>query len=471
MLYKKILILFYFVLLPLSLFNGCYSWYHGKPIGESEVKAAFVDPNLKQISVKSADIKHPVLKPVSFSLQNGISPDEAAIIAVYANPQLKVERSRLGIASAQVTQSGILPNPEFTYSLDSPVGGNKIGAFNAYGFGLSWEVTSLISLYSKIQSKKCNRDSVEVDIAWKEFVTAQNSRIAIYKNIILGKQEELLQEWSDEIDSKLGAIRKGVEKGVATELTLSSVLNMKNDVHSALLKKHKEREVAMLASRKILGFSPFAELQIENVPLPQSVKTASIKQYMDNIRKRRLDLVALMHGYESQEEAVMVAILEQIPRVNIGMLGARDSGNLKTLGLGVAVSVPLFDRNQGHIAIERAVREKLYREYMFRMFTVRADIAKLLTLLQELNRQVEQYEKVIPEQRLLLQQYKRALLNGHGDILVYFSIMKELITRELKLLNLQYELIVDKINLATASGYYNSEDVLNIKKEKNPDEN
>ncbi len=455
--------------LGLLLLNGCYSWYHGKPIRESEVRTALVDPNLKQISVKSADIKHPVLKAVPFTLGNGVSPDEAAIIAVYANPQLRVERSRLGIAKAQVTQSGILPNPEFTYSLDSPVGGNKIGTFNAYGLGFSWEVTSLISLYSKIQSKKCNRDSVEIDIAWKEFVTAQKSRIEVYKNVILKKQEKLLKEWNDEIDSKLGYIRKGVEKGVATELTLSSILDMKNDVYLAFLKKRKERESAMLACRRILGFSPFTELQIEDVPLPQFVKTASLKQYMNNIRKRRLDLVALMHGYESQEEAVMVAILEQIPRVSVGMLGARDSGNLKTLGFGVAVSVPLFDRNQGHIAIERAVREKLYQEYMFRIFTVRADIAKLLTLIKELNKQVEQYERIIPEHRSLLQQYKRALLNGHGDVLVYFSIMKELIAREMKLLDLQYELIVDKINLATASGYYNSEDVYTMK-EKNPDE-
>ena len=450
--------------------SGCYSWYHGKPIGEKEVNAALVDPNLKKISIKAIEIKHPELKPISFSPGDGISPDEAAIIAVYANQKLKAERCRLGIAKAQVTQSGILPNPEFKYSFDSPVGGNKVGAFNAYGFGLSWEVTSLISLYSKIKSKKLNRNDVEVDIAWKEFVTAQNSRIKVYKNIILKKQEKLLQDWNDEINSKIDYIRKGVKQGVATDLTLSSILNMKNDVYSALLKKRKERETAMLSCREILGFSPYADLQLEDVKLPQSIKTTSLNKYMKKIRERRLDLIALMHGYKSQEEAVMVAILEQIPKVSIGILGARDSGNLKTLGLGVAVSVPLFDRNQGHIAIERAVREKLYHEYMLRVFTARADIAKLLTLIKYLNKQIEQYEEVIPEQRLLLKQYKNALLNGNGDVLVYFNIMKELISRELKLLKLQYELIADKINLAVASGFYNSEDVFKLSEEKKKNE-
>ena len=56
------------------------------------------------------------------------------------------------------------------------------------------------------------------------------------------------------------------------------------------------------------------------------------------------------------------AVLAQFPRVNIGFSQLRDTTNVVTSGFGVTIDLPVFDRNQGHIAIERATRKQLFDE-------------------------------------------------------------------------------------------------------------
>src|SRR5207247_2811730 len=48
---------------------------------------------------------------LSIDLRRGIGPDDAATIALYSNPALRAIRDRRGLASAQLIQAGILPNP------------------------------------------------------------------------------------------------------------------------------------------------------------------------------------------------------------------------------------------------------------------------------------------------------------------------------------------------------------------------
>ena len=49
-----------------------------------------------------------------------------------------------------------------------------------------------------------------------------------------------------------------------------------------------------------------------------------------------------------------------------------------TTGFSISLAIPLFDRNQGKIAIEKATRAQLFDEYMARLFEARSTIATTL---------------------------------------------------------------------------------------------
>lgn len=88
-------------------------------------------------------------EPLPLDLRRGIGPDEAALIATYLNPALRSARARRGLALAQITQAGVLPNPQVTYSRDYITGGNTAGTQTAYNFTAGWAVTSLLLLLPK----------------------------------------------------------------------------------------------------------------------------------------------------------------------------------------------------------------------------------------------------------------------------------------------------------------------------------
>jgi hypothetical protein len=121
----------FFVLTLISI-QGC-AVYHNKPLEHSIVQQMIGEPNIGILRVQAKEIKHPILKAFDINLQDGLSPDEAAIIAVLANPSLRSARDKRGLAGAQLLQANILPNPSFTYSLDIPTAGSTLGTVPGYG--------------------------------------------------------------------------------------------------------------------------------------------------------------------------------------------------------------------------------------------------------------------------------------------------------------------------------------------------
>src|SRR5439155_4816106 len=115
----------------------------------------------------------------------------------------------------------------------------------------------------------------------------------------------------------------------------------------------------------------------------------------------RLDLIALRMGYESQEAKLRGAVLSQFPKIGIGINSARDTTNVITAGLGVTLDVPLFDRAQGKIAIEKATRQQLFDEYVARSFEARSDVAKLHLEMAAVARKIEATDAYIAKLQTL----------------------------------------------------------------------
>ena len=82
------------------------------------------------------------------------------------------------------------------------------------------------------------------------------------------------------------------------------------------------------------------------------------------------------------------AILAEFPKLSLGVIHARDTGDVVTTGFGISLDLPIFDHNQAVIAQESVTRQKLFDEYVNRFFQTRTDICMLLTQINWLNRQI-----------------------------------------------------------------------------------
>jgi len=249
------------LVLPLSLCgflvvaSGC-SLYHAKPLTAAAVEGNLKVPPTAVLQMEASKLRHPVLRPVKIDLRNGVNPDEAAVLAVLLNPALRADRDRRGLATAQLVQAGVLPNPQISYGRDFVVGGNTAGAITAYGFGASWDVTSLITLLPKIESARANVRSVDLDVAWVEWQAAQAARTAVFKVATLEAQLAAAQEADRALHENVATLKKAVDLHEKTILDLSAAESTSEDARLTALGLKQELAKERLALNRAMGFPP-----------------------------------------------------------------------------------------------------------------------------------------------------------------------------------------------------------------------
>jgi outer membrane protein TolC len=286
---------------------------------------------MEAVRVQAQAIRHPILKPIEFDEQDGLSPDEAAVLAVLANPSLRAIRDRRGIAAAQVLQAGILPNPSLTAEGEFPI--RAPGEVNGYTLDVGWDISALITRGAKVRAAKAQAASVELDIAWQEWQVAQAAKTAVFRRVALEAQLAEAQQAEQGLQESLAAMKAAAEQGLKTAVDLAAAEAAVQEAHAAVLDLEQDLRKQRFALARSLGLGPDADVRIQkDVVLPSRLALPPPGEISGGLEDRRLDLVALKRGYESQEATVRAAILAQFPKMEIGLHHTRDSGRFFTLG-------------------------------------------------------------------------------------------------------------------------------------------
>jgi outer membrane protein TolC len=425
------------------------------PLTPAATRNGLAAPSGEQLRVLARSIKHPLLKPVDIDVRGGLTPDQAAVIAVVANPSLRSARDRRGLAAAQLLQAGILPNPQVNFGENYPYGGAIAGAVTASQVGLSWDVTELISRDARVRAAKAGEASVDLDIAWQEWQTAQAARSAVYDLASMLGQQELTNQIARQMSENLSIIRTAVDRHDKTLLDLTAAEAASLDAGAAVLAQQRAVASARLTLNKALGFAPDAEVKLApGVAMADNIAVPSPQEILAGLEDRRLDLLALRLGYQSQEETLRAAVLEQFPKINIGFNRQRDDTNVQSVGFAVTVDLPIFDRNQAAIATETATRQKLCDEYIERVYESRFDVYAAHDDLRAISAQIRDEENSLPSLERLADTYRAAFGQGNADVLSYYSAVNSLAQKQLDILKLKQQWADTMVALGLAAGEY-----------------
>ncbi|MGH8165237.1 MAG: TolC family protein, partial [Rhodanobacteraceae bacterium] len=337
------------------MLNSC-AIYHRLPLDRFAITRALRPRSLGELQVAASEIQHPLLAPVKFTPRTGLTPDQVAVLAVLINPSLRAERDRRSVAAAELFQAGILPNPQINGSVDFVTGGTITpDLVTGYGWGASWDLQALIQLGANRAAARANVQSVALDIAWAEWQTAQGAKLAVYRVIADEEQLARAREADALLQKNLDAVRRATAAHEQTEVDLAAAESASQDAHAVALGLEKDLADQRLAMKKAIGLPPHATVHLrDGISLPSHVATPSYAELTTGLQDRRLDLLALKKGYESQEEKLRAAVLAQFPKINVGFNRLSDTSNVHTLGPAVTIDLPIFDRAQGTIAVERA---------------------------------------------------------------------------------------------------------------------
>ena len=431
------------------------SAYHPKPLTEQAIQQQQETPSAEQLSILATQIKHPYLQAIPFNIKDGLSPDEAAILAVLRNPELRAIRNRHGIAAAQLLQAGLLPNPRVSYNFAALTGGLTQGKVTGLGLGLDWEVTALITQANKIAAAEAEQQAVDLQVAWQEWQLAQAAKTAVYQLVVYAKQQALLEEINQRLEENRVRMQQAADQGLVTELDRVAATTAKNAVDIRLQAVIQQKNQHQQRLNRALGLKPYDAINLQQtIDLTGKLSMPTYNELIKNLSDRRLDLMALQQGYQNQEQQLHIAVLQQFPKISIGITQTRNNSNYYTLGAGIAVTLPILDQNQGVIALASATRQQLFDEYSNREFQAKADIAELLVTITSLNKQIKSVNHAIPDLETLVNAYRVAIEHGQIDVLNYYTAWNNWIEKRVELLALQLLLVEARIALEIATGIY-----------------
>jgi len=346
-----------------------------------------------------------------------------------------------------------LPNPEFSASLDQPV--NAPGEVTGYSAGLTWDISSLIRNGAARDIARAQAASVDLDIAWREWQIAQAAKIGIYRRLGLEARLALAREVKRSLTDNLTRIRAAAEERLQTALNVAAAETAAQEAHTTVLKLQRDLDKETLSLNQVMGLPADARVTLQpDTVLPYHLNIPSGEVLLQGLEERRLDLAALKRGYDSQEAAVRAAVLNQFPRVNIGIAHNRDTGDFFLWSPALTIDLPVFDRNQAAIAQEKATRQILFDEYVNRVFEARSELATLLAEVEAVQRQISAAQNALPILEQLARTYQIAFNSGNADVLSLYAAQNDLSKKRIEALELKQELAELGVGLELVTGLY-----------------
>ncbi len=391
----------------------------------------------------------------------GMSPldmNAVATLAVLNNPDLTAARAAMHVARAQAFAAGLLPDPQLAYSgdykmdRDIPPTDPRYPEYDAYGLGLSVDLQALLTHSSLKAAAGAAYEQARLDLLWQEWQTVAEARTLYVAQSLAAERVAFLAPAERLYAQELERSRRALAAGNATLEQASADLAVLIDVRTQRGAADRGLSQAQHALRALLGIRPDVQLPLSSLAPPELPTRAAVQSALARLAQSRPDLRALQAGYRAQEARLRAAVLSQFPDVSIGVTRARDVSDVHTTGFGVTLTLPLFDRGRGNIAIQSATREQLRAGYLARLDQAAADSGRLWDETRLLDAQLRDLHQRLPRLRASAESARRAFQSGDFPAASYLTLVESYLAAEGTRLELLQDLWSDAIALATVLG-------------------
>lgn len=417
--------------LPPLLLAACA---HYAPLPLDSGLPSALAPPVAAVLARDVDALHrPYLQPTTIDLAQPLDANAIATLAVIGNPDLKAQRVRAGVTEAQAFAARLLPDPTFSLGASKVVSGPDPFADITSALGL--DLQALRTRGVRLAKARAQVNQVRLDLAWAEWQTSGQARIQAARIAALSRALQIATASRAAAHSLLDRTLRAAGRGDLSPDQLQAARVSAFSADEQVRTSQKDLSAARFELARLLGLPPATDLRL--APAASVGVLPAADALFTYARDHRADLEALRAGYAAEEAAVHQAVLEQFPTLALTVNAARDSAGNFLLGPAVDFTLPLWNRNRGGIAVERATRAALKAEYEGRLAQTRAEIAAALGGIALARRQRTAVLADLPALQRFAEASRRAA--NRGDIAPATAETAEQAVRDKQLLLAQAE--------------------------------
>lgn len=404
-----------------------------------------------RVEVDAASLRIAAIRTHRFDPSDGFDADELAMLALANNPDLRVARADAGVSTAQAFLAGLLPDPQLSLSQAHTLG-HPQGATMAYGVGLSYDLAALVTHPALARARDADTRKADLNLLWLEWQAVSQARTLYLK---VGAQERtmaVLRDSQRSFADRYARTRDAAARGLIASDAVTPHLTALQDVNRQVADLERQQNQTRHDLDALVGVAPGVMLVLALSPKPVAVAIPADHDAIVALLARRPDLVALRFGFDAQDDRYRGALLAQFPSFVFGPQRARDTTNVNSIGFSIGVALPVFNRNRGNIAVEKATRAKLRAEYQQRLDASVDAIDRLVTEQALLERQIADARRARDTLARVSDRAVRAFEARDIDALTLTNAQTGLLAKQLETIALEERLAEQRVALQTLAG-------------------
>jgi outer membrane protein TolC len=314
------------------------------------------DPGLARFIAANPEAKPDAFPPARWDLRT------LTFVAFYFHPDLDLARARLAQAQAGRVTAGMWPNPVAGFELSKVTNVESGLSPWVYGVNLSVPIDTLWKRGYKIEEAERGIEGAQLQLAETGWRVRSRVRAALADHLFFLRERDLRKEEEAARSRTVAALSRKLALGDIFRLDVDQA---EGELHAARLSIHTaEGKVAesrmVLASALGLPGSALRDLSFSwpDLENPPSEKSLSMETALLPGLLNRLDLQGLLAEYAAALAALQREWAGRYPDVSLGPGYTYDQGQ-KKLNLGLSVTLPIFNQNEGPIAEAEARRKEI----------------------------------------------------------------------------------------------------------------
>jgi outer membrane protein TolC len=234
--------------------------------------------------------------------------------------------------------------------------------------------------------------------------------------------------------------------------TVAPDLGAFSDARKAVNDIDRDQEGRHHDLNALLGLAPEVPLPLKTQLQVLQIDPKAVKNALADLADRRPDLIALQLGYRSQDEKFRGTIIGQFPALTFGPSYSRDTSDVRSFGPQLTMDLPIFDRNQGNVAIEKRTRDQLRAEFDARLSAAHSEVLASLATQRLIARQLDEERAELPVLKGFANQAESAMTAGHIDERAFIDLVSASYVKQQTVLQLEQLLLEQEVAIATLIG-------------------
>lgn len=309
-----------------------------------------------------------------------------------------------GSASAQKNTSAAPGTPAWTYGLGLDVPLDLAGKRDLRATRAVWQARSA--------------EQAQAEALWRIRSRTRDAYLAAYPlDRAAAERASIQEELARETDRRLAAGMVGSGEALQARLAARQSRLAAQDARRRSDEGRRKLAASIGLPAQALETTVLLFDDVSAAELPAAPEVAIAARQALQVRP---DVLAALADYEASQVALQIEVARQYPDLSIGPGYSWDAGALKW-SLGLALSLPIFDRNRGPIAEAEARRQEAAASFRTIQEQAQTEIGDALAAYGQAFSQMGMAQRIADDQRSRLRSAEVAFNAGAVDKLALLA--------------------------------------------------